>query len=446
MTLRADLGSAYTPALALAAASETVLYAAGTDPSGTLCLGSACLLLKIVLDPGSTTPLSVTAVGPFHAGALPVGEITGMAFRANGSLYAVSQVNSGLYIVDPATGAATLVGTSNADLHGGDITFDAEDRLWAWTNGPGSAPGFYELDPASAWALPVDTSVPDSYGGLASLGHTNRLYGASTGNDALHELTAGVGRTGIIVPLSYQGVPFDHKRGDLDSPACQTGAFCDDANLCTDDSCEPGGCRHAAVAGCCLSAADCDDANPCTDDACTGSHTCAHTNLDGGQTTCGTGACQRTVTACIAGTPQSCQPGLSAAETCNGVDDDCDGATDEGVPAPAGVPAVSVTGGTATILSWTPVAGAFQYEAVQGSLATLASTQGDFTTAFMACIGSHLTVTSAGVPGSAPAGGGYWYLVRPASCSTPGTFAEPGQAAPRDAEIAAAPAGCHPLP
>src|SRR5437867_2881239 len=51
MTLRADLGSAYTPSLALSAASETVLYAGASDPTGTLCQGSSCLLLKIVLDP-----------------------------------------------------------------------------------------------------------------------------------------------------------------------------------------------------------------------------------------------------------------------------------------------------------------------------------------------------------------------------------------------------------
>src|SRR5262249_23187810 len=338
MTLRADLGNAYTPALALAAASETVLYSAATDPTGTVCQGNSCLLLKLVLDPGAATPPSITVVGPIHQGAATVGEVTGLTFRANGSLYAVSQVNSGLYIVDPTTASAALVGTSNADLHGGDITFDADDHLWAWTNGPGSPPGFYELDPMSAYAIPVDTSVADNCAGLAALGHTNLLYASSTFNDSLHEFTAGVGSTGIIVPLTYLGSPFDHKRGDLDSPACLTGTFCDDGNLCTDDSCEPGGCRHAARAGCCLTAADCDDHNPCPADACTGASTCAHAPLDGGQTTCGVGACQRIVVACVAGTAQSCQPGLPSAETCNGVDDYCDGATDEDIPAPSGVP------------------------------------------------------------------------------------------------------------
>ncbi|MEK7283249.1 MAG: putative metal-binding motif-containing protein, partial [Acidobacteriota bacterium] len=47
-------------------------------------------------------------------------------------------------------------------------------------------------------------------------------------------------------------------------------------------------------------------------------------------TTCGTGACSRTVNNCAGGVPQTCTPGTPAAEICNGLDDDCDGATDEG--------------------------------------------------------------------------------------------------------------------
>ncbi|MHB8872761.1 MAG: putative metal-binding motif-containing protein, partial [Myxococcaceae bacterium] len=50
-----------------------------------------------------------------------------------------------------------------------------------------------------------------------------------------------------------------------------------------------------------------------------------------GQTTCGVGACVRTVQNCVGGTPQSCVPGPTAAEICNGADDDCDAQTDEGL-------------------------------------------------------------------------------------------------------------------
>jgi hypothetical protein len=51
-----------------------------------------------------------------------------------------------------------------------------------------------------------------------------------------------------------------------------------------------------------------------------------------GEETCGVGACQRTVSTCGLGMPQSCTPGQPAAEVCNGIDDDCDGVIDNGNP------------------------------------------------------------------------------------------------------------------
>lgn len=51
-----------------------------------------------------------------------------------------------------------------------------------------------------------------------------------------------------------------------------------------------------------------------------------------GQTTCGVGVCQRTVNSCVAGEPHQCVPGVGSSETCNNLDDDCDGAVDEGIP------------------------------------------------------------------------------------------------------------------
>jgi hypothetical protein len=54
------------------------------------------------------------------------------------------------------------------------------------------------------------------------------------------------------------------------------------------------------------------------------------------EVTCGIGACQRTMRLCGPEglrAPEDCAPGAPGVEGCNGVDDDCDGRTDEGQPA-----------------------------------------------------------------------------------------------------------------
>ncbi|HKQ96340.1 MAG TPA: MopE-related protein [Candidatus Polarisedimenticolia bacterium] len=61
------------------------------------------------------------------------------------------------------------------------------------------------------------------------------------------------------------------------------------------------------------------------DDDCDGA-----TDEDFGTVTCGVGACAASVNSCVGGLPQTCVPGTPGLETCNGADDDCDGATDEG--------------------------------------------------------------------------------------------------------------------
>ena len=83
---------------------------------------------------------------------------------------------------------------------------------------------------------------------------------------------------------------------------------------------------------------DCNDANPAVhpgavevcdgvDDDCNGL-----VDENQGTTTCGTGACQRTVNNCVNGVTQTCAPGPPSAEVCNNVDDDCDGLVDDNIP------------------------------------------------------------------------------------------------------------------
>jgi hypothetical protein len=60
-------------------------------------------------------------------------------------------------------------------------------------------------------------------------------------------------------------------------------------------------------------------------------------NCDGGTdtgipaVTCGVGACQATVPGCVNGQVPPCVPGQPQAETCNGLDDDCNGVVDDGL-------------------------------------------------------------------------------------------------------------------
>jgi hypothetical protein len=65
---------------------------------------------------------------------------------------------------------------------------------------------------------------------------------------------------------------------------------------------------------------------------CVGTTAGACTNLDNptDTTTCGAGACSRTVQRCTSGAPTACIPGSPVAESCNGIDDDCDGTPDDG--------------------------------------------------------------------------------------------------------------------
>ena len=322
LTVRAEVGNTYGPFLGLAAADATTLYATGTENTGNTCGPSkaGCLLLKVVLDPASTVPVSVQVVGPIRHGTTPLGGVVGMSFRNDGTLYVDSQDDAGLYTLDPATAQATFIGTVTTDVHGGDITFDASDRLTLWTNDLGNMSGLFRIDPQTAAATPIQILPGANYAGLAALGHSNVLYGSQTFTDRLDVADPVTGFTGAGAPLTLNGTAFDHKRGDLDSPYCADDTECADGNSCTTDRCTAGGCRNLFVD------ATCDG----VDDDCDGS---IDEDFVPYATTCGVGACASTGTAtCAGGTiHDSCMPGTPAASdtTCNGIDDDCDGQIDE---------------------------------------------------------------------------------------------------------------------
>jgi hypothetical protein len=81
---------------------------------------------------------------------------------------------------------------------------------------------------------------------------------------------------------------------------------------------------------------DCDDSNPAINpgaqEVCDGLDNDCNGQTDEylGMTICGVGQCQRTVSNCVDGQSQECTPGTPSPEVCNLLDDDCDGVVDEG--------------------------------------------------------------------------------------------------------------------
>ena len=97
MDLKADLGEIYSPFFGLAAANDAVLYATGTDTTGTICPSTACLLVRIVLDSASTVPAELSVIGPVTSDGTVITEFTGLTYRNDGVLYGISQDTNCLF-------------------------------------------------------------------------------------------------------------------------------------------------------------------------------------------------------------------------------------------------------------------------------------------------------------------------------------------------------------
>jgi len=131
----------------------------------------------------------------------------------------------------------------------------------------------------------------------------------------------------------------------------------------------------------------------------------------------------------------------STTEICNGIDDDCNGRIDDGVPHPTGVLTVTMAKSLGnTTMSWNAVPNAIQYDIISGDLGELRTAGGHYTNLTQSqCYSNDLAGTST-FTGSNPApGNGQFFLMRAVGCTGIGPYDEgiPSQVRARDQELGA---------
>ena len=154
--------------------------------------------------------------------------------------------------------------------------------------------------------------------GVCAVGTTVCTNGAIA--CVINTQTCGVGACQRTMPICVNGIPQDC------IPFPPTPEICngidDDCDGTVDDGVQQGvglACNTGGVGFCATGLTMCKNGVIVCGDA-------------GGTTTCGLGACQRTVQNCVNGLWQNCVPGMATQETCNGIDDDCNGIVDDGNP------------------------------------------------------------------------------------------------------------------
>jgi len=122
----------------------------------------------------------------------------------------------------------------------------------------------------------------------------------------------------------YYGFSGDSCQRKADVPS--NVAACNGAGACRSIATE---CTSYNVAGPVTLSCNATCQDP-TGGTCTGTVAGACTNVNPGTQSCGTGQCLRTAPICVNGAPGTCTPGAPTTETCNNLDDNCDGTIDNG--------------------------------------------------------------------------------------------------------------------
>ncbi len=219
----------------------------------------------------------------------------------------------------------------------------ADDAYGLGDGGPDAGPACVDEDgdgflvgPASCGDM-IDCDDTDDLVNPGALESCNLVDDDCNGSvdDAIAEQVCGVGACEASIPGCTRGMV----------PACEPGgpareecnAIDDDCDGTTDEGfeapivCGVGACQRM-VPGCGGGAMmTCTPGAPGTE-TCNGIDDDCDGLVDDGlpSATCGVGGCMRTVPTCAGGMPQACTPLPPGTETCNGADDDCDGTADDG--------------------------------------------------------------------------------------------------------------------
>lgn len=202
----------------VSAGAVTVTGPGGTSPATvtyTATVTPVAQTLYVATGQGSNAQLYI--VNPTTAAATLVGNITlsgsaltltGLAFDPlTGVLYGVTGNENGparkLVTIDRATGLATLVGSLavNGDTAEGasDISFDANGKLYAWKTGGGPL-GL--VDVGTAAVTPIGSSLNDTGGNGLAFAPDGSLYVAGPPTGSLSRVDPATGALTAVATLS----------------------------------------------------------------------------------------------------------------------------------------------------------------------------------------------------------------------------------------------------